>query len=68
MPFGKTLFLEINRGCPHGCRFCLTGHQSKPFRDRNLEVLKKIISEAVRSAKIHQITLIGAPLQITRNA
>jgi len=60
LPFGETLFVEINRGCPHGCRFCMTGHQAKPFRNRSLPQLEKIIKEMVEKSQIHHITLIGA--------
>jgi len=60
LPFGETVFVEINRGCPHGCRFCMTGHQGKPFRNRSLSQLKEIITALVEKTKIHHITLIGA--------
>jgi radical SAM superfamily enzyme YgiQ (UPF0313 family) len=60
LPFGKTIFLEINRGCPHGCRFCLTGHQLKPFRNRSLNQLKSLILTVIKETKLRNFTLIGA--------
>lgn len=60
LPFGETLFLEVNRGCPHGCRFCLTGQQSKPFRNRSLIQLQAIVRQMINETDLHRIVLIGA--------
>ncbi|MFA5480319.1 MAG: B12-binding domain-containing radical SAM protein, partial [Candidatus Muiribacteriota bacterium] len=36
------IFLEIMRGCPHGCRFCQAGFLYRPLRYRSVEKLKNI--------------------------
>jgi len=35
--FGKTLLVEVSRGCGHSCKFCLVGHICRPRRVRSLE-------------------------------
>ncbi|MFH1084744.1 MAG: radical SAM protein, partial [Chloroflexota bacterium] len=37
--FGDMYLIEISRGCPHGCRFCLAGHLYRPMRERSLATL-----------------------------
>jgi radical SAM superfamily enzyme YgiQ (UPF0313 family) len=60
LTFGDSILLEINRGCPHGCRFCMTGFQNRPFRNRSLSTIKRIICEHLKSSKNPHFTLIGA--------
>lgn len=44
--FSDMAIIEINRGCPRGCRFCAAGYLCLPFRNRSLEVLLKFLKEA----------------------
>lgn len=37
--FGGMYLMEVARGCPRGCRFCLAGFACLPFRERSLETL-----------------------------
>ncbi|TET38338.1 MAG: radical SAM protein [Dehalococcoidia bacterium] len=37
--FGDMYLIEIARGCPWGCRFCLAGFLFRPFRHRSLDSL-----------------------------
>jgi radical SAM superfamily enzyme YgiQ (UPF0313 family) len=58
--FGETFLLEINRGCPSGCRFCLTGYVNRPFRNRSFERIKNIIEESITDTGAKKVTLIGS--------
>jgi len=60
LPFGEAFYVEINRGCPHFCRFCMTGSQLKPFRNRSLEKLKEIILSGVKNSGVNKVVLIGS--------
>ncbi len=60
LPFGEAFYVEINRGCPHFCRFCMTGGQLKPFRNRSLEGLKKIIILGIENSEVKKVVLIGS--------
>jgi len=37
--FSDMAIIEINRGCPRGCRFCAAGYLCLPFRNRSFETL-----------------------------
>ncbi|RLI66474.1 MAG: hypothetical protein DRO88_01745 [Promethearchaeia archaeon] len=58
--FTDALFVEIARGCPHICRFCMTGNQVKPYRFRSLENIQKIILKGSSLTNISRIALIGS--------
>jgi radical SAM superfamily enzyme YgiQ (UPF0313 family) len=58
--FGETVFLEINRGCPHGCHFCMTGQSGKPFRNRSLSILDSLLNSILSRTECRHVTLIGA--------
>lgn len=60
LPFGESLFVEVNRGCPHFCRFCMTGSQIKPFRNRSLTVLQDIIKSGLKATHVKKVVLIGS--------
>jgi len=60
LAFGETFLLEINRGCPSGCRFCLTGYVNRPFRNRSFEQIKRIIDESIPNTGAKKVTLIGS--------
>jgi len=55
--FGDMHLIEVSRGCPHGCRFCLAGHWYRPIRERSYE---SIIYQAQRGAAIGKIGLVGS--------
>jgi hypothetical protein len=40
------LLLEINRGCPYGCRFCAAGNIYRPPRQARREDLEAIVEQA----------------------
>jgi radical SAM superfamily enzyme YgiQ (UPF0313 family) len=57
--FGEAFLLEILRGCPRGCRFCVTGFTTRPRRERSLEELKAIVDEGIRVNNPKKISVIG---------
>jgi radical SAM superfamily enzyme YgiQ (UPF0313 family) len=44
--FRDMLLLEINRGCPYGCRFCAAGNIYRPPRQARREDLEAIVEQA----------------------
>lgn len=56
--FRDMFLLEINRGCPYGCRFCAAGYVYRPPRHARLEDLK----ESVRAAAPRKVGLVGTAL------
>lgn len=49
--------VEVNRGCPRGCRFCAACFVYYPFRNRSLPVLESLSQESLQ--KEHRIGLTG---------
>ncbi|TXT62113.1 MAG: hypothetical protein BAJALOKI3v1_670013 [Promethearchaeota archaeon] len=58
--FQDAYFVEINRGCPYQCKFCISSHHNRPFRNRSFTKIKQILIEAVRELDIEKISLIGS--------
>ncbi len=49
--------LEIQRGCIRGCRFCQAGQLYRPVRERDVEVLKKYVTELLNNTGYDEISL-----------
>lgn len=43
--FRDMLLVEVNRGCPYGCRFCAAGFIYRPPRQARLQDLQRIVEE-----------------------
>jgi radical SAM superfamily enzyme YgiQ (UPF0313 family) len=56
--FRDMLLLEVNRGCPYGCRFCAAGSIYKPPRHARIETLKEIVSRC----QPQKVGLVGTAL------
>jgi radical SAM family uncharacterized protein len=55
--FKEMALVEVNRGCPRGCRFCAACFIYHPFRNRSLSLLDSMSREALQ--KEHRIGLTG---------
>ena len=60
--FGETYLIELNRGCPYNCKFCLTGCLTKPFRNRNYQDVIEIIDHYVELSQVKKVTFIGSAI------
>ncbi|MFH1460466.1 MAG: radical SAM protein [Candidatus Omnitrophota bacterium] len=58
--FSNIFLVEISRGCPQGCNFCVTGAVYAKFRPRRLEILKNQIEFGLKITK--KIGLVGAAI------
>lgn len=56
--FRDSLLLEVNRGCPHGCRFCAAGFMYRPHRLASQASLR----QAVARAQPRKVGLVGTAL------
>lgn len=47
--YGYGIRVEVSRGCPYLCAFCMEGHIQYPFRYRDMEMVWKIIEKGLES-------------------
>ena len=63
--YGRAYLMEISRGCPYWCRFCLLGYLCKPYRIRSLNRVMDILSQGmsmVRPSGIEKVVLISSAI------
>lgn len=58
--FSGMYLIELMRGCPWNCSFCLAGHVYGPPRRKPLDMVKKEVEEALRHTE--RVGLIGPSL------
>jgi len=46
--FENYFFVEINRGCPFQCKFCISSFHNYPFRNRSYENIINSIQESIK--------------------
>ncbi len=49
--------VEAARGCLRGCRFCQAGYIYRPYRERNEELIKKLVEESFRNTGYEEASL-----------
>jgi len=58
--FGNNYFIEINRGCPYNCNFCISSYHNSPFRNRSFEKIIESIDKGIKSQGFNLFSMIGA--------
>ncbi len=58
--FENNFFVELNRGCPYTCKFCISSFHNSPFRNRSFENIKQSIEQAIILSKFDKFSLIGS--------
>ncbi|MFX0021113.1 MAG: B12-binding domain-containing radical SAM protein [Candidatus Hermodarchaeota archaeon] len=58
--FEANFFLEINRGCPYQCKFCISSFHNSPFRNRSYENIKQNIDDGLKYSNFDTISFIGS--------
>ncbi|MFX0144314.1 MAG: B12-binding domain-containing radical SAM protein, partial [Candidatus Hodarchaeota archaeon] len=58
--FESNFFLEINRGCPYQCKFCISSFHNFPFRNKSYEKIKQVIKNGIEYSDFDTISLIGS--------
>ena len=49
--FNEMALVEVNRGCPRGCRFCGACFAYHPFRNRSLPLLESLVDDALQKER-----------------
>ncbi len=60
--FGKSFYLETDRGCSERCMFCFVGHCRFPRASRDLDSLIKIIDKASEVNDFDKVVLYGSAI------
>jgi radical SAM superfamily enzyme YgiQ (UPF0313 family) len=58
--FENSFFLEVNRGCPYKCKFCLSSYHNSPFRNRSYQNIIDSIDKSLVNSQLDKISLIGS--------
>jgi len=58
--FEQNYFIEINRGCPYHCKFCISSFHNSPFRNRSHNKIINTIDKAIKVASFDTFSLIGS--------
>ena len=57
--YGKAFLLELGRGCPRRCKFCMAKNIYYPPRFRKLEQLQYIVKEGLKQSNVNKVALIS---------
>lgn len=58
--FERNFFVEVNRGCPFHCKFCISSFHNRPFRNRSFENITHLIDLGINQNVFDKISLIGS--------
>ena len=65
--FGKSFYLETDRGCSERCMFCFVGHCKFPRASRSFDTLVDIVNRASESNDFNKIVLYGSAIAQSDN-
>ena len=65
--FGKSFYLETDRGCSERCMFCFVGHCRFPRKARSLDSLINIIDKASEVNEFNKVVLYGSAIAQSDN-
>lgn len=60
--YGYGVRIELSRGCPYLCAFCMEGHIQYPFRYRSMEVIWRLIERGLDSSVVKRTVLYSLAL------
>lgn len=60
--FSRSFLVEVSRGCPYLCRFCVVGYVYTPNRWRDLELLRQVCDVGLRHTD--RVGLMGAVVNL----
>ena len=60
--YGRCFLLEVMRGCPRCCNFCLLAHNFKPARQKSLEKLLSLLDEGTSLNQVNKVVLLASSL------
>ncbi len=58
--FEENYFIEVNRGCPYQCKFCISSFHNSPFRNKSYNEIIKAIEAGMEYSDFEKISLIGS--------
>ncbi len=58
--FESNFLVEINRGCPYQCKFCISSFHNFPFRNRSFKNIKQSVEDGIKFSNFETISLIGS--------
>jgi len=58
--FENNSFIEVNRGCPFQCKFCISSFHNSPFRNRSYESIINTIEKQKNNLNVKTMSLIGS--------
>ncbi|UCC19443.1 MAG: radical SAM protein [Promethearchaeota archaeon] len=58
--FEQNFLIEINRGCPYKCKFCISSFHNSPFRNRSYENIISSIQKGMEYSNFETVSLIGS--------
>ena len=62
--FEESFFIEVNRGCPYQCKFCISSYHNLPFRNRSFDNIKNLLEKVIKNQEMTTISLIGSCVSV----